>query len=38
VFAAPTPGTLEEQGLALHFGVPGGVLPQPAPQSLAPDS
>jgi hypothetical protein len=39
VFAAPAPGTpLEEQGLALHFGMPGGVLPQPAPRSLAPDS
>lgn len=38
-FAAPTPGTpLEEQGLALHFGMPGGVLPQPVPRSLAPDS
>lgn len=39
VFAAPTPDTsLEEQVLALHFGMPGGVLPQPAPRSLAPDS
>ncbi len=37
-FGAPIPGIpLEEQGLALHFGMPGGVMPQPARRPLAPD-
>lgn len=37
-FNVPAPGlSLEQQGLALHFGTPGGVLPQPAKRSLTGD-
>jgi hypothetical protein len=28
--------TLEEQGLVIHYGRPGGLLPRPSTQSLAP--
>jgi len=37
-FVEPRPDlSLDEQGIALHFGRPGGVLPRPTEQSIVPD-
>lgn len=37
-FVEPTPDRpLDEQGLVIHYGRPGGVLPRPSAQGLAPD-